>query len=115
MLVIDRNAIRVHELTRLAASVSEHEGERAIVVARVDLHSQVPAVGHEQEASMMVERQASRQVEPADRELDSSIINDITRIATVVVAHRTQGSKQGERGRKRDARKRRTRTKKRAS
>ena len=80
MIVIDRKAMRL-ELAWLVAFLAELGHERAIT-ARECLHSMVKAIGHEQETSMMVERQASRegelaisiaQIGAADRELDSSI------------------------------------------
>jgi len=85
MIVIDRKAPRVHELAWLVALLAEpgHERESAIIIiGRKCLHSMIPAIDNEQEASMMVERQAHRIVEQAisvalllgaDRELDSSI------------------------------------------
>ena len=81
MIVIDRNARWLIELTWLAAFLAELGHERAII-AREYLHSMIVAIGDEQETSMMVERQAHRAVEQAisiafllgaDRELDSSI------------------------------------------
>jgi len=63
MIVIDRNAIRIHELAWLVALLAEvgHErGAIAIVIVREYLHSMVLAVGGEQETSMMVERHAVR-------------------------------------------------------
>jgi len=81
MIVIDRNAIRILELAWLVAVLAELGHERAIV-AREYLHSIVLGVSDEQETSMMVERQATREMEQAisiawllgaDRELDSSI------------------------------------------
>ena len=80
MIVIDRKAMRL-ELAWVVAPLAELGHERAII-AREYLHSMVKAIGHEQETSMMVERQASRegelaisiaQIGAADRELDSSI------------------------------------------
>ena len=83
MIVIDRNAIWKVELAWLGALLAELGHERAIIIiAREYLHSMIPAIDNEQEASMMVEHQASRQEEQAiitalflgaDRELDSSI------------------------------------------
>ena len=85
MIVIDRKAIWTHELAWLVAVLAELGHERAaiiVIITREYLHSIVPAVGDEQETSMMVERQAKRIVEQAisialllgaDRELDSSI------------------------------------------
>ena len=81
MIVIDRKAIRIHELAWLAAFLAELGHERA-AIAREYLHSMVLAISNEQETSMMVEHQAKRIVElaisiasflGADRELDSSI------------------------------------------
>ena len=81
MIVIDRNAVRIHELTWLVALLAELGHERAII-RREYLHSVVGAIGDEQETSMMVEHQAKRIVQHAisialllgaDRELDSSI------------------------------------------
>jgi len=83
MIVIDRNADRMVELAWLVAFLAELGHERAaIIIAREYLHSMIAGIGNEQEASMMVEHQASREVEHAisiasllgaDRELDSSI------------------------------------------
>ena len=84
MIVIDRNAIWKVELAWLVAVLAElgHEREAIIIITREYLHSMIPAIDNEQEASMMVEHQASRQEEQAiitalflgaDRELDSSI------------------------------------------
>jgi len=56
MIVIDRNAIWIHELSRLIASLAELGDERAIVT-REYLHSIVVGVNDEQE-TLMVERQA---------------------------------------------------------
>jgi len=66
MIVIDSNALRMSELAWLAAFLGElgHERE-AIIIARQYLHSMIPAVDDEQETSMMVERQAQREVEQA--------------------------------------------------
>ena len=77
MIVVDRNALWVLEL----ASLAELAHERAIIT-REYLHSTIIELGDEQETSMMVERQGSREAEQAislasllgaDRELDSSI------------------------------------------
>jgi len=85
MIVIDRKAKWILELAWLVASLAELGHERAaivIIATREYLHSIIVEIGDEQEASMMVERQASRFVEQAigiamslgaDRELDSSI------------------------------------------
>jgi len=82
MIVIDRNAIRTHELAWLGAFLAELGHERAAIIAREYLHSMIPAIDNEQETSMMVEHQAKRHIEQAigtagllgaDRELDSSI------------------------------------------
>ena len=81
MIVIDRKAPWILELAWLVAFLAELGHERAIV-AREYLHSIVLGVSDEQETSMMVERQATREMEQAisiawllgaDRELDSSI------------------------------------------
>jgi len=59
MIVIDRNAIWMKELAWLAAILAELGHERAIIIiTREDLHSMIPAIDDEQEASMMVEHQA---------------------------------------------------------
>ena len=86
MVVVDRKAPWTHELACLVASLAELGHERAIIT-REYLHSMV-TIGDEQEASTMVEHQASRKVKlaisialflGADRELDSSItIKSIT-------------------------------------
>jgi len=83
MIVIDHNAVRTAELAWLEALLAELGHERAaIIITREYLHSMIPTIDNEQEASMMVEHQASRTVELAismaflrgtDRELDSSI------------------------------------------
>jgi len=65
MIVIDRKAMRLVELAWLVAFLAELEHERAIIITREYLHSIVSAIGHEQETSMMVERQASREGELA--------------------------------------------------
>jgi len=56
MIVIDRKAIRTVELAMLA----ELGHERAAIFTREYLHSMIVAIDNEQEASMMVERQARR-------------------------------------------------------
>jgi len=80
MIVIDRETIRIVELICLAEL--GHERAAIIIITREYLHSMIPAVGDEQETSMMVERQALRVAElaiskasllGADREPDSSI------------------------------------------
>jgi len=84
MIVIDRDARWLMELTSLAALFAElgHERAAIIIITREYLHSMIVAIDDEQETSMMVERQARRIVElaisiasllGADRELDSSI------------------------------------------
>jgi len=85
MIVIDRKAIWIHELAWLVTFLAELGHERAaaiIVIAREYLHSMIVALNDKQETSIVVERQASREVElaisiasflGADRELDSSI------------------------------------------
>ena len=83
MIVIDRKAIRKLELAWLVAFLAELGHERAIIIiTREYLHSIVVGVSDEQETSMMVEHQATREMEQAigmafllgaDRELDSSI------------------------------------------
>jgi len=85
MIVIDRKALRILELTWLVALLAELGHERAaiiIIITREYLHSMVGVIDNEQETSMMVEHQAKREVElaisiasllGADRELDSSI------------------------------------------
>jgi len=62
MIVIDRKAIRIHELAWLVASLAElgHERAAIIIIAREYLHSIILAIYNEQEASMLVEHQASR-------------------------------------------------------
>jgi len=81
MIVIDCNAPWAIELAWLAAFLAELGHERAIIT-REYLHSIVVCISDEQETSMMIEHQASREVElaisiaillGADRELDSSI------------------------------------------
>jgi len=64
MIVIDRNAPWIQELAWLAAILAELGHERAaviIIIAREYLHSMIGALNDEQETSMMVERQASRE------------------------------------------------------
>jgi len=84
MIVIDRKALRILELAWLVAILAElgHERSAIIIITREYLHSMVGVIDNEQEASMMVEHQAKREVElaisiasllGADRELDSSI------------------------------------------
>jgi len=82
MIVIDRNAPWIQELAWLAAILAELGHERAAIIAREYLHSMIVALNDEQETSIVVECQASREVEltisfalflGADRELDSSI------------------------------------------
>jgi len=82
MIVIDRKAPWIRELAWFVAILAELGHERAIIT-REYLHSIIVGVGDEQETSMMVERQAIREVElafslaillGADRELDSSSI-----------------------------------------
>jgi len=84
MIVIDRKALRIHELAWLAASLAELGHERAVSIAitREYLHSTVPEFNDKQETSMMVEHQTHDCMElaisiamllGADRELDSSI------------------------------------------
>ena len=84
MIVIDCKAPWILELAWLGALLSELVHEREPIVAREYLHSMIVAIGDEQETSMMVERQTSREVEQtisiallagADREqLDSRSI-----------------------------------------
>ena len=82
MIVIDRKAPWIVELAWLVAFLAELGHEREAIIAREYLHSMISAIGDEQETLMMVEHQASREVEHAisiakffgaDRELDSSI------------------------------------------
>ena len=85
MIVIDRKAIGILELAWLVAILAELGHERSaiiIIITREYLHSMITSISDEQEISMMVEHQASREVElaisiaflqGADRELDSSI------------------------------------------
>ena len=83
MIVIDRKAMWILELAWLVAFLAELGHERAaIIITREYLHSIVVVINDEQEASMLVERQALRVAElaisiaillGADRELDSSI------------------------------------------
>jgi len=82
MIVIDRNAVRTLELAWLGALLAELGHERAIIT-REYLHSIIVAIDDHQEASMMVEHQASSVIElaisvatmlAANRKVDSSII-----------------------------------------
>ena len=83
MIVIDRKAPWLVELAWLVAVLAELGHERAtIIITREYLHSIIVGISDEQEASMMVEHQASREMElaislafllGAERELDSSI------------------------------------------
>ena len=93
MIVIDRDAIRVHELAWSLALLAElgHEPGSIIAITREYLHSIILAINDEQETSMMVERQASRAVKlvrtmasliNAKREFDSSLETMSKRIAT---------------------------------
>ena len=74
----------MYELAWLVAFLAElgHEREAAIIITREYLYSMVEGIDDEQETSMMVERQTSREAEQAiitafflsaDREHDSSI------------------------------------------
>jgi len=81
MIVIDRKAPWIRELALFVAFLAELGHERGAIITREYLHSIIVGVGDEQETSMMVERQAIREVElafsiaillGADRELDSS-------------------------------------------
>jgi len=67
MIVIDCKAPWILELAWLIAFLSElgYERDPIVVIAREYLHSMIVAVSDEQETSMMVERQASREVEQA--------------------------------------------------
>jgi len=60
MIVIDRKALRIHELAWLFAFLAELGHERAVIIAiaREYLHSMIAAIEDEQETSMMVEHQA---------------------------------------------------------
>jgi len=61
MIVIDRKAPWPVEVAWLVAFLAELGHERAaiiIIIAREYLHSMIIELGNEQEASMMVERQA---------------------------------------------------------
>ena len=84
MIVIDRDPAWILELAWLVAFLAELRHERSpIIIARERLDSMVVVLDEEQEASMMVERQAGRAGEWAschftNRELDSSIIVEIT-------------------------------------
>ena len=60
MIVIDRDGKRKLELAWLVALLAELGHERA-TIAREYLHSMIFGIHDEQETSMMVERQASRQ------------------------------------------------------
>ena len=91
MIVIDRDGPWILELAWLVAFLAElgHERE-SIIDTRQYLYSVVAGIGDEQEASMRIERQASRCVEQAismalllgaDRELDS--------IITIIINKRT--------------------------
>jgi len=60
MIVIDRKAPWPVELAWLVAFLAELGHERATIITREYLHSMIPAIGDEQETSMMVEHQASR-------------------------------------------------------
>jgi len=82
MIVIDRKAPWIRELAWLVAFLAELGHERATIITREYLHSVIGPIDDEQEASMVVERHASKEVEQAisitlllgaDRELDSSI------------------------------------------
>jgi len=84
MIVIDRKTAWAEELAWSFAFLAElgHERAAIIIIAREYLHSMIETIDDEQEASMMVERQASRDIElaismtcflGADREHDSSI------------------------------------------
>jgi len=61
MIVIDRKAPWLVELAWLVAVLAElgHERE-AIIITREYLHSMIVGISDEQEASMVVEHQASR-------------------------------------------------------
>ena len=99
LIVVDRNGSRILELAWLAAILAELGHERAaIIITREYLHPMIVAIGHEQEASMMVERQASRIVElansipfllGADRELDSSITGNVSHLFLFNLSHTT--------------------------
>jgi len=65
MIVIDRKARWILELAWLGALLSELGHERELIVAREYLYSMILAISDEQETSMMVEPQASREVEQA--------------------------------------------------
>ena len=84
MIVIDRKAPWIVEVAWLVTMLAEHGHERAAaIITREYLHSMVVGVGDEQETSMMVERQASREGERAfgaDRELDSSITRIVSHL-----------------------------------
>jgi len=64
MIVIDRKAIRIAEQAWLAAFLAELGHERAVfIIAREYLHPMIVGINYEQETSMMVEHQASRECE----------------------------------------------------
>jgi len=67
MIVIDRKAPWILDLAWLIAFLAElgHERVAIFVVAREYLHSMIVGIHDEQETAMMVEHQASRQVEHA--------------------------------------------------
>ena len=94
MIVIDRDGPWILELAWLVAFLAElgHERE-SIIDTRQYLRSVVAGIDDEQETSMRIERQASRQVEQAismalllgaDRELDSIIT-----IITIIIKRTT--------------------------
>jgi len=64
MIVIDRKAGWILELAWLVAFLAElgHERAAIIIITREYLHSMIAAIYNEQETSMMVEHQASREV-----------------------------------------------------
>jgi len=111
MIVIDRDAKWIVELARLATFLAELGHERAIIITREYLHSIVVGINDEQETSMMVEHQASRQAElairtalllAAKRELDSSITNKsfVSHIAKYTL-HKIQATTPTQRGEER--------------
>jgi len=109
VIVIDRHSKRLDELAWLVALRAELGHERAAIVTRECLHSIIVAIDDIQEASMMVERQASWGIEQAismaslfgaNRERDSSINS----FAIEVVAHLAPIKLSRERGIDRDAR-----------
>ena len=61
MIVIDRDGKRKLELAWFVTVLAELGHERAAIIAREYLHSMIFGVHNEQETSMMVEHQASRQ------------------------------------------------------